>query len=89
MTDEKFLKPRSLSVRNAAKRLDVSEGCVRNMVKRNELKHFKAGRLIRIPLAAIEAMERGECISSNTEENGPSASAVSAAKRASTPPRKL
>jgi excisionase family DNA binding protein len=43
-----------------AKRWQCSSQQIRDLVKRGELPHFRLGRLIRIPAAAVDAFERGE-----------------------------
>lgn len=56
-----------------AKRWSVTANTIRAMCKRNELEHFRPGKLYRIPRKAVEDYEN-QCTtgSSNTVESGQS-----------------
>ncbi|MBY0422166.1 MAG: helix-turn-helix domain-containing protein [Parvularculaceae bacterium] len=80
-----LLVPQTLSVDAAARRLGVSAALVRKAIRDGRLPCRRFGRLLRVPLAAIEAWERGECDWSNIGENGRSESGGGATRPASTP----
>lgn len=45
-----------LSVDDVAKRLDVSTATVYQWIRKDKLKHLKAGKLVRIPREALDEM---------------------------------
>lgn len=47
--------PAYLSIKDAANYLDVSQDTIRRMIYRKELEAYKVGRVIRIPVASLEA----------------------------------
>lgn len=54
--DSAITKTRAyISIKNAANYLNVSQDTVRRMIRRKELEAYKVGRVIRIPIAALEA----------------------------------
>lgn len=55
---------RPLTVDQAASHLGCSASHIRSLCARGELRHFRLGRLIRIPAAAMEELE---CASSGSE----------------------
>ena len=55
---------RPLTVEMAAEHLGCSPGLVRSMIAKGELRHFRIGRLIRIPASALGDLE---CASSDSE----------------------
>jgi excisionase family DNA binding protein len=53
--------PGLISPANLAKRLDCSKSTIYRMIGKNELPVRRVGGMIRIPLDAVEAIERGIC----------------------------
>lgn len=49
----------ALTVIEAAQKLSCSPGTVRNLIKRGELRSVRIGRLVRVPVAAIEDVLAG------------------------------
>ncbi len=78
-----------MTVPEVANRWRCGTSHVYNLIADGALAHFRVGKLIRIPLQAVEAYEC--CASSTTAENGLSSStstdSVSADPSASTQPR--
>jgi excisionase family DNA binding protein len=48
--------PDPMRVPEAAAKLDVSTGCVYQMIRSNQLAAIRLGRLLRIPREALEAL---------------------------------
>lgn len=65
--DGEVLKMRPYTVAALAERWQCSEQSIREIIRRKELPCFRAGRLIRIPAAAVTGYE---CGSSSIEERG-------------------
>lgn len=51
--------PRLLSVHECARALQVSDGCVRDLIRRGDLGGIRAGRLLRIPPRALQDFVEG------------------------------
>ena len=77
--------PNALGTRALAERWACSDQHIRNLIRRGDLPAFQAGRILRVPMTAIEAFE--SCGSSNTEESGPSEPKTVAATPPASRPR--
>jgi excisionase family DNA binding protein len=60
--------PNSLSTAEAASRFGTSRRTIERAIRAGTIPAFRVGRVVRIPLAAIEAIERGEPIPPPTPE---------------------
>lgn len=49
----------ALDVAGVAERLDVSEWLVRKMIRNDELRHVRIGRLIRVPQSEVDRLLGG------------------------------
>lgn len=61
--------PKAFSARTLAQRWGCSPKTVLAMVKREELKHFKVGSLVRIPLCEVKRVERSMAARTADAEN--------------------
>lgn len=61
------LPPRPMTAEMVAERWQCSAETVRQMVKRGELRGFRVGRMIRVPVDAVEEME---CQQSGSDDCG-------------------
>src|SRR3546814_6396637 len=67
---QKVEKP--FTVPNLAARWECSEGLIRKMIDRGELRSFRLGVLIRIPADEVERIECQNTQSSDSEDRSPS-----------------
>lgn len=65
--------PKALTPRDVAERWQCSERHIRNVLRDGKLRYFKlGGKLVRIPLEAVEEFEQcPNFVSSSIEENSP------------------
>lgn len=61
------MNKRPFTPESLAMHWDVSAASIRNMCQSGELRHFRVGRLYRIPAAAVEELE--ECQKSALEDS--------------------
>lgn len=61
--------PKAFSARTLAQRWGCSAKTVLAMVKREELKHFRVGSLVRIPLCEVQRFERSMAARTADAEN--------------------
>ncbi|KAB1068863.1 helix-turn-helix domain-containing protein [Methylobacterium planeticum] len=72
------MSPKVLTPALVAERWGCSERHVRNMANRGDLASFRlGGKLLRIPLSAVEALEQAECQTSHTRSDASRGSASS------------
>ncbi len=75
MTAPAHVERKAFTVPNLAARWECSEGLIRKMIERKELRSFRLGALIRVPADEVERIEcQSLTQSSGSEENSPSSS---------------
>ncbi|MGP3699228.1 excisionase family DNA-binding protein [Rhodobacter sp. NSM] len=81
--------PRPFTPETLAERWGCSAETIRQLAARGELRHFRVGRMIRIPAAAVQEIEECQISASNDFEEAlpPSGTTTEAAAATSSRPR--